>query len=1004
MERDIYSIGLADPRLAAHALSPEPAWLWATDASRILWANAAGASIFDAETPGALSELVFKPEHPSAAQIARLAGTLAQSGTPRLERLRGFGASLGGALVCLCSRVTLSDNDTAVLVVSTERAGKDLPLPERARRLLADLDQPAAIFTADGELIEAKSEARERLAHGSDLATLNAAGLAREATLNGQAIGDCAAGHLALWRLGAGPTFLLLAVFIGDAPTLPVPAQAPNIAAVAAPPTAPNPAEMEPTTTEPNEPPQPRVPLRFVWQMDSSNRFTHGVEDFARLLGPNTAAVLIRPWAEIAETLKIDSSGEIARALSLHSTWSGIVIDWPTDEAGERLPIEMSGLPVFDRDRQYAGYRGFGICRDIDKLALLELYRTQGAATPSHPQPHQEEPAPKVVPFPPAAPHPQQRPEPPRQPEPPPAATETPPFRSEPAPMLSPGEHSAFKELARELSERLKRAPGTPTAQAAPRTQPPAREPPQTPEAPLIAYPPPPRPAEPPRAARNGDAARDTSEGRPILDKLPVGILVYRLNNLLYANKAFLDWTGYDSLGALTEAGGLDSLFIETKDDPAAKDVRAGATNGSTPLAITTINGNQRAMQGRLFSVVWNGENALVLMINTQPRSDEAQVRATEASLRRLESENHEIKAVLDTATDGVLVLDRAGRVLSANRSAQALFGYEAADLAELSLGELFAPESRRGVVDYLDRMVRGSGLEAGREAIGRVRQGGLVPLYLTIGRIEDGGKLCAVIRDVTAWKRNEEELITARRHAEKDSTAKSEFLAKISHEIRTPLNAIIGFSEVMIDERFGALGNERYKQYLKDIHASGSHLVALLNDLLDLSKIEAGKLELSFVSVNLNELVQECVALMQPDANRERVIIRTSLPPNLPPVVADARSVRQIALNVLSNSIKFTGAGGQVIVSTALTDTNEVVLRVRDTGTGMSEKELQNALEPFRELATTSRWGASGTGLGLPITKALAEANHARFVISSRVDDGTLVEVAFPETRVLAQ
>ncbi len=520
----------------------------------------------------------------------------------------------------------------------------------------------------------------------------------------------------------------------------------------------------------------------------------------------------------------------------------------------------------------------------------------------------------------------------------------------------------------------------------------------------MIAYPPPPRPAEPPRAARNGDAARDTSEGRPILDKLPVGILVYRLNNLLYANKAFLDWTGYDSLGTLAEAGGLDSLFIETQDEPAAKEARPIAGNGSKPLTITTINGNQRAVQGRLFSVAWNGDNALVLMINTQPLSDEQQVRATEASLRRLEAENHEIKTILDTATDGVLVLDRAGRVLSANRSAQALFGYEAADFTELSLGELFAPESRRGVLDYLDRIARGSGLEAGREAIGRVQRGGLVPLYLTIGRVEDGEKLCAVIRDVTAWKRSEEELITARQQAEKDSTAKSEFLAKISHEIRTPLNAIIGFSEVMIDERFGALGNERYKQYLKDIHASGSHLVSLLNDLLDLSKIETGKLELTFVSVNLNELVQECVAIMQPDANRERVIIRTSLPPNLPPVVADARSVRQIALNVLSNSIKFTGAGGQVIVSTALTDTNEVVLRVRDTGTGMSEKELQNALEPFRQLATTSRWGTSGTGLGLPITKALAEANHARFAISSRVDDGTLVEVAFPATRVLAQ
>ena len=994
MGRDIHSIGLSDPRLAASALSPEPAWLWSPDATRILWANPVGAAIFDGDTPAALADLRFGPEHPAALQIARLAGTLPQSGTPRLERLRGFGAHLGGLLVCQCSRVTLADDSAAVLVVSTERAGTDLPLSERARRVLADIDQPAAIFSPDGELIEAKDEARDRLAHGRDLAALNAAQLARQATLDGKALGNCAAGHLALWRLGAGQTFLLLAVFIGETPPLPATPPAPEIVSVPAPPTAPNPAAAESAET-----PQRRGPLRFVWQMDTSNRFTHGVEDFARLIGPNTAAVLIRPWSEIAATLKIDESGQIARALDLHSTWSGIVVDWPTDEAGERLPIEMSGLPVFDRDRQYAGYRGFGVCRDMDKLALLEQHRGHGTAAPPH-EPQEPEapdsPAPTVVPFRAAPPQPE-----------PPLPREMPPLVNERAPSLSPGEHSAFKELARELSERLKQppdAPSQPPVPPSPVSEAPNEPEPQKPEPPMIAYPPPPRPAEPPRAARSGDAARDTAESRPILDKLPVGILVYRLNNLLYANKAFLDWTGYDSLGALNEAGGLDSLFIETQEDSAAKDVRTGATNGAKPLTITTINGNQRAVQGRLFSVAWNGDNALVLMINTQPASNQAQARATETALRRLESENNEIKAILDTATDGVLVLDRAGRVLSANRSAQALFGYEAADLTELSLGDLFAAESRHGITDYLDRVARGRGLEAGREAIGRVRQGGLVPLHVTIGKVEDGEKLCAVMRDITSWKRSEEELIAARRQAEKESTAKSEFLAKISHEIRTPLNAIIGFSEVMIDERFGALGNERYTQYLKDIHTSGSHLVALLNDLLDLSKIEAGKLELSFVSVNLNELVQECVAVMQPEANRERVIIRTSLPANLPAVVADARSVRQIALNVLSNSIKFTGAGGQVIVSTALTDTSEVVLRVRDTGTGMSDKELQNALEPFRQLATTSRWGASGTGLALPITKALAEANHARFAISSRIDDGTLVEVAFPATRVLAQ
>jgi signal transduction histidine kinase len=270
----------------------------------------------------------------------------------------------------------------------------------------------------------------------------------------------------------------------------------------------------------------------------------------------------------------------------------------------------------------------------------------------------------------------------------------------------------------------------------------------------------------------------------------------------------------------------------------------------------------------------------------------------------------------------------------------------------------------------------------------------------MVLGQIvTDKSACCAAFHDLSRWKQTEQDLLTAKRHAEQASRAKSDFLAKISHEIRTPLNAIIGFSEVMMEERLGPLDNDRYRAYLKDIHASGEHLVSLLNDLLDLSKIEAGKLELTFDRVSLNELTQQCVALMQPQANRGRILIRTSLAPGLPPIVADARSVRQIVLNLLSNSIKFTGAGGQVIVSTALTDRNEAVLRVRDTGIGMSEKEIETALEPFRQIETSARGGSGGTGLGLPLTKALAEANRAAFAIKSSVNSGTLVEVAFPAT-----
>ncbi|HLA20463.1 MAG TPA: PAS domain-containing protein, partial [Pseudolabrys sp.] len=208
---------LSDARLAAHALSPTPVWLWSADATGILWANPTAAAIFDAASPGALAPLHFDPQHVSAAQILRLAGTLPPGGAPRLERLRGFGASFGGTLICLCSRIALDDNSAGILVVSTERSAKDLSLPERARRMLADFERPAAIFTADGELIDATPSARARMGAQRDLIALGAEKLAREASRNGKAEGAIAAGLIAMLRLGAGATVTLLVAFDGPA-------------------------------------------------------------------------------------------------------------------------------------------------------------------------------------------------------------------------------------------------------------------------------------------------------------------------------------------------------------------------------------------------------------------------------------------------------------------------------------------------------------------------------------------------------------------------------------------------------------------------------------------------------------------------------------------------------------------------------------------------------------------------------------------------------------------
>ncbi len=255
-----------------------------------------------------------------------------------------------------------------------------------------------------------------------------------------------------------------------------------------------------------------------------------------------------------------------------------------------------------------------------------------------------------------------------------------------------------------------------------------------------------------------------------------------------------------------------------------------------------------------------------------------------------------ELAAILDTTAEGILMFDAEGNIHAANRSAEALFGHDGDELARRNLADLFAPESQHGVFEYL-AAIKAAGvaslLDHGREVLGRESKGGIIPLSMTMGRTRpDGPNFFAVFRDLSQAKKTESELREARRLAERAANAKADVLARISHEVRTPLNAIIGFSEVMIGERFGTLGNERYLEYMKDIRASGERVIAIINDLLDLSRIETGKLDLAFTNQNLNELVESCVAVLQPQANRERIIIRTSLAHMLPPVIADARAL----------------------------------------------------------------------------------------------------------------
>lgn len=797
------------------------------------------------------------------------------------------------------------------------------------------------------------------------------------------------------------------------------------------------------------EPPAPRQhPLRFLWQMDAEGRFVLLSDEFIRLIGAQTAAGFGRPWREIAETFSLDPDGRVAQALASHDTWAGITVNWPAD-GGERLAVELAGLPVYDHERNFAGFRGFGVCRDLDGLNRLEALRRfellvappaqqDLAADAAEPAPEPEakpevepeaklEAEPAAEPEATAAPPPIEPPEPEPTPEPEPAAAtadanshptdletpvETPPnvvpFR--PAgdtrpPTLTPVENSAFNELARQLSERLERDRETIAAEPAAKI---AAEPPE-PEAPHTA----PEWLTEPAAPARGASARD----RTLLDLLPTGILIYRLDRLLYANPAFLARMGYASLNVLENAGGLDALYVEPGVSSASS-----TSQGGTPVTISATVANGEAplatTDAHLHTIDWDGESAHAL-ICALPQAAPVAVAPVIADTVIAESvvtgsvvaasytyepesaageaEAEDLAAILDTTAEGIVMFDAEGNIHACNRSAEALFGYDGEALLEQNLSTLFAPESQQIVADYLESLKSqdiASLLDHGREVLGREKKGGVIPLAMIMGRTRpDGPNFFAVFRDLSQSKKGESELTQARRLVDGAANAKADMLARISHEIRTPLNAIIGFAEVMISERFGVLGNERYGEYMKDIRASGERVIAIIDDLLELSRIETGKLDLTFDNLNLNDLVEACVAVMQPQANRERIIIRTSLAHALPQVNVDARAMRQITMNLISNSIRLASAGGQVIVSTALTDHGEIALRIRDTGHGLTEREVAAAMEPFRTPPPGD--AADSSALSLSLTKALVEANRARFNIKS-AGHGTLIEVVF--------
>jgi signal transduction histidine kinase len=256
------------------------------------------------------------------------------------------------------------------------------------------------------------------------------------------------------------------------------------------------------------------------------------------------------------------------------------------------------------------------------------------------------------------------------------------------------------------------------------------------------------------------------------------------------------------------------------------------------------------------------------------------------------------------------------------------------------------------------------------------------------------------LIRQLHKREVYERALVQAKEQADAGNRAKSEFLANMSHELRTPLNAIIGFAEIMKEETLGPIGSTRYRSYAGDIFQSGTHLLSLINDVLDMSKYDSGHLELQEEDVDVVALTDLCIGLMETQAQKAKVVLIKDVDSGLPPLWADSRRLRQILFNLLSNAVKFTPEGGEVRVSARVAASGFVV-RITDNGIGMAPDDLPAALEPFRQVDSTMSRKHTGTGLGLPLAKHLAEMHGAIFAIETAPDIGTSVTMTFPLSRV---
>lgn len=384
---------------------------------------------------------------------------------------------------------------------------------------------------------------------------------------------------------------------------------------------------------------------------------------------------------------------------------------------------------------------------------------------------------------------------------------------------------------------------------------------------------------------------------------------------------------------------------------------------------------------------------AIVQLVHAQ---SEGAVRASE--------ERYQLLA--EATNDLVTRHDDKGRVVFASAAAQRLLGEPTRRLLGDGLFERVHVSDRPAYLTTLSRC------RANSESLSvefRVRRAGSgeaatytwVEMQCRPTQRADRGKrdhagIVAIIRDISGRKARETELLKARDIAEGANQAKTQFLARMSHELRTPLNAVIGFSEVLNRELYGSLGEARYRDYARLIHESGEHLLGVVNDILDMSKIEAGKFQIVRELFDVASLINSCCDLMRHTAEKSSITLKVDVAPGIPKLAADNRACKQILLNVIANAIKFTKPGGWVRVS-AHVEARDVVFTVADNGIGIADQDLPKLGRPFVQANNSSDSGQEGTGLGLSVVKGLARLHGGSLELRSKLGEGTTATIALP-------